>query len=134
MRNSRVARESKRRQIASKCCTRTCRYLRCDESNLAKPQHPGPACESLSDTRLGSAFGAGLQYLLSRNWSVKTEYIHWDLGRANYSMTPLSLLALNTVTTAFTTGAAPAGVNISTAATGRFTGEIVRVSVNYKFD
>jgi outer membrane immunogenic protein len=92
------------------------------------------AAGSLSETRFGSAFGAGLQYLLSRNWSVKTEYIHWDLGRANYSMTPLSLLALNSVTTAFTTTAAPAGVNISTAATARFAGDIVRVSINYKLD
>ncbi len=34
----------------------------------------------LSDVRLGWTAGAGLEYALSQNWSVKVEYLYADLG------------------------------------------------------
>jgi opacity protein-like surface antigen len=35
------------------------------------------------DMRLGWAAGAGLEWMLSPSWSVKTEYLRYDLGTAN---------------------------------------------------
>jgi len=39
---------------------------------------------SSSDTRVGWAAGAGLEYAIDRNWSVKAEYLHYDLGKATF--------------------------------------------------
>jgi outer membrane immunogenic protein len=35
---------------------------------------------SISTTRTGWALGAGIEYAITRNWSVKAEYLHADLG------------------------------------------------------
>ena len=52
-------------------------------------------------TRLGWTAGAGVEYALTRNWSVKAEYLYVDLGRnsANYldlvTGAPVALQARN---------------------------------------
>ncbi len=37
-----------------------------------------------SDSKLGWAAGAGLEYGINKNWSAKAEYLHLDLGTATF--------------------------------------------------
>lgn len=87
---------------------------------------------SWGDTRAGWTVGVGGEYALGNNWSVKLEYLYMDLGRfGNASATATAVTnvlntpsrGFNTVTTTTTTAA------FST----RFTDNIVRVGVNYRF-
>lgn len=39
---------------------------------------------SNSDTRIGWAAGAGVEFAVDRNWSVKAEYLHYDLGKETF--------------------------------------------------
>jgi len=52
------------------------------------------ATGTAADTHIGWAAGAGLEYALNGNWSVKAEYLHVNLGAQPYSIsgtiTPLS--------------------------------------------
>jgi outer membrane immunogenic protein len=78
-----------------------------------------------SGTRIGYTFGGGFEWMLSRNWTVKAEYLHYDLGTATYS---------NGRMTAFAVGL-PGVVNFSDVSTSSvdFSGDLVRAGVNYKF-
>jgi outer membrane immunogenic protein len=40
---------------------------------------------SNSDWRLDWAAGSGVEYALARNWSLRVEYMHIDLGRVDFS-------------------------------------------------
>jgi outer membrane immunogenic protein len=40
---------------------------------------------SESDTRIGWTVGAGLEYALWSNWSVKVEYLYADLGSFEFA-------------------------------------------------
>jgi outer membrane immunogenic protein len=42
-----------------------------------------------TDMRVGWVAGGGVEYALSRNWSIRAEYLHTDLGRADSSGTAL---------------------------------------------
>jgi len=46
-------------------------------------------CEngSAADTRVGWTVGGGLEWALSGNWSLKAEYLYYDLGNISHSMT-----------------------------------------------
>jgi outer membrane immunogenic protein len=79
---------------------------------------------SLSNTRVGWTAGGGLEWLFAPNWSVKVEYLYYNLGRETFALSPL--------TNTFTTG----GVVYSSApfAKTRFTGNIVRAGLNYHFN
>jgi outer membrane immunogenic protein len=79
---------------------------------------------SLSNTRVGWTAGGGLEWLFAPNWSVKVEYLYYDLSTATFALSPL--------TNTFTTG----GVVYSSApfAKTRFTGNIVRAGLNYHFN
>jgi outer membrane immunogenic protein len=68
-------------------------------------------------TRAGWTVGGGAEYALDRNWSVKAEYLYLDFGTVSTTMT---------VTRAGTT---PSPVTTS----DRFTAQIGRAGVNYKF-
>jgi len=73
----------------------------------------------------GLSAGGGLEYAFARNWSLKTEYLHYDLGSVSYALSPSTFTfqgAVNTHT-AIT----------STTASLKFTGDIVRAGVNYRF-
>jgi outer membrane immunogenic protein len=77
---------------------------------------------SVSGARAGWTAGGGLEWMIFPRWSVKAEYLHYDLGSVTYNGT---LAAANTV--------APFGnyfVN-NVASTTRFDGDIVRAGVNY---
>lgn len=65
---------------------------------------------SPSDSQVGWAFGAGMEYALTDRWSVKGEWLHFDLGTEKYILQETSV-----------------GTNIGT------TGNIARVGVNYHF-
>jgi outer membrane immunogenic protein len=79
----------------------------------------GQFAGSTSSTRLGWTIGAGFERAITDRWSAKLEYLHFDLGTANYTVN---------MTSGFT-NLAPAW-NAST----KFDGDIVRAGVNYKFN
>jgi outer membrane immunogenic protein len=66
-------------------------------------------------TLWGWAAGAGAEYAVG-HWSVDVEYLHYDLGNLNYNMVD------PTAPTAF--------IGAST----KFSGDIVRGGINYRFD
>jgi outer membrane immunogenic protein len=67
-------------------------------------------------TRAGWTVGAGVEYAITRNWSLKGEYLHVDLGTFN--------------TTATLTPAFPGLVMTGSV---RLTSEIARAGINYHF-
>jgi outer membrane immunogenic protein len=72
---------------------------------------------STSSVRAGWTLGAGFESLIARNWSVKAEYLYYDLGRASYTdiapnYTPPAVMQTNV----------------------RFNGSIARVGLNYLFN
>jgi outer membrane immunogenic protein len=79
----------------------------------------GSGAGSISTTRIGGTFGAGLEWMFARNWSAKAEYLFYDLGTTNFSyvaragfLTPVYQTVTNSV---------------------HFEGNIARVGVNYHF-
>jgi len=81
-----------------------------------------------SQTRVGWTVGAGGEWMFAPNWSLKAEYLYYDLGTANYA----------TALGQFCAGAACAvngGLFASTTGitSVRFTGSTARVGVNYHF-
>jgi outer membrane immunogenic protein len=71
---------------------------------------------SFSNTASGWVAGAGVEGRISRNWSAKAEWLHYDLG---------------TLTTAFTAPAAVGSYGVSYSR--NLTYETIRFGLNYKF-
>lgn len=69
-------------------------------------------------TRTGYAVGAGIEHMFTPNWSVKGEYLYYDLGRS---------------TTAINLVAPGLGVGTGYNTTFRNDGHIGRIGLNYKF-
>ena len=69
-----------------------------------------PGVGSASDTRTGWTAGAGLEYVLTHNWSVKREYRYVDLAK-------------------FSCGAGVCGVPTDVD----YRADVARAGVNYKF-
>jgi outer membrane immunogenic protein len=42
------------------------------------------ATASAKENHVGWTAGAGVEWMYSRNWSIKAEYLHVDLGAADY--------------------------------------------------
>jgi len=74
---------------------------------------------SVSGVRVGYTVGAGVEYAFTNNVSIKGEYLYYNLGSANYAVAPANAIA--------------AGEGITTVATQKFDGNILRVGINYKF-
>ncbi|MCK9915799.1 outer membrane beta-barrel protein [Microbacteriaceae bacterium K1510] len=72
---------------------------------------------SNSKTLWGWAAGAGVEYAMSRSWSVKAEYLHYDLG---------------SITTTGVVATFPAFGSFDGRTDVR--GDIVRVGLNYRFN
>lgn len=91
---------------------------------------------ALDETRVGWVAGGGLEYALSRNWSIRAEYLHLDFGTASGPgsiVVPAGVLGnvLCTTGQAIVTGPATiSGCSISS----RLTAEVVRAGVSYRFD
>jgi outer membrane immunogenic protein len=80
---------------------------------------------SLNNTRVGWTAGGGVEWMFLPNWSLKAEYLYYDLGSVSYNLSPL--VDISTVT----------GTALSTAfprSSTRFNGNIVRAGLNYHFN
>lgn len=75
-----------------------------------------------SNTKVGWTVGAGFEYMIAQNWSVKTEYLYVDLGKDNVDLGALAALAGGGG------GIIPAG-----ALTEQSRMHVVRAGVNYHF-
>ncbi|MGJ4859603.1 outer membrane protein [Labrys sp. La1] len=71
---------------------------------------------STSTTKAGWTVGAGLEYAITDNWTVKAEYLYFDLGKVKNIAQP-----------------APANPPFSQRYSQDVTGQLVRLGVNYKF-
>jgi outer membrane immunogenic protein len=74
---------------------------------------------SNSSTRSGYTVGAGVEGMITQNWTAKLEYLYMDLGRVNGSFV--------------TTIPALGGGLLSSNYSSRVTDNILRVGLNYKF-
>lgn len=80
-----------------------------------------PATSSAGSWRAGWTIGGGLEYAFAPRWSLKGEYLYYDLGSENFSSTINATAGAAAFwTTAFNSSA-------------DFKGSIVRVGLNYKF-
>jgi outer membrane immunogenic protein len=80
---------------------------------------------SLNNTRVGWTAGGGVEWMFLPNWSLKVEYLYYDLGSVSFAQTPL--VDFDVVTN---TALSSAIVRSST----RFNGNIVRAGINYHFN
>jgi outer membrane immunogenic protein len=88
---------------------------------VAGVQAPGLGwAGSKSEVRFGWTLGAGAEYALTNNWTIKGEYLYYDLGGKTVNTTPNAAAA-----------AAVPGVAYSGKA--ETNGHIVRAGINYKF-
>src|SRR5258708_6792133 len=87
---------------------------------------------SWGSTRAGWTVGAGAEAAIDRNWSVKVEYLYMDLGNIGSSGATATTVVnqpntpgqgFNTVTT----------TTLTSAFRTKFTDNIVRVGLNYRF-
>ncbi|HYW64705.1 MAG TPA: outer membrane protein [Bradyrhizobium sp.] len=69
---------------------------------------------STSETRVGWTIGGGAEWAFTSNWSLKAEYLYYDLGTVSHTMTD------------------PSFPSIFNAAV-RLNGNVVRAGVNYHF-
>ncbi|HTV34713.1 MAG TPA: outer membrane beta-barrel protein [Methylocella sp.] len=81
-----------------------------------------PSC-TYSNTRVGWTAGGGLEWMFLPNWSFKVEYLYYNLGTANYTVGSLSNFS----------AAGPLLYTGRVASSATFSGNVVRVGLNYKF-
>lgn len=85
-----------------------------------------------SSTNVGWTVGAGAEAALGSNWSVKFEYLYMDLGHVGGSSATSTVAtnAANTPSAGFNTTTT---TNLAYVFNTKFTDNIVRVGLNYKF-
>jgi outer membrane immunogenic protein len=76
------------------------------------------AVSSASENHIGWTAGGGVEWMYSRNWSVKAEYLYVDLGSADYRFVGTTFIG-----TPHTTDSFPADLTF----------HAVRLGVNYRF-
>lgn len=77
-----------------------------------------------ANTQVGWTAGGGVEWMVVPNWSVKAEYLYYDLGSVQASTVVSGLDPAGTAT----------GFAYTTTASTRFNGNIVRAGVNYHFN
>ena len=82
--------------------------------------------QSYSNTQVGWTAGGGIEWMAMPNWSIKAEYLYYDLGNA-------SATAVNVLYPSAGRGLTTEIQNVSNFST-RFNGNIVRAGVNYHFN
>ncbi|MFO1183367.1 MAG: outer membrane beta-barrel protein [Bauldia sp.] len=85
-----------------------------------------PASGSAAATLTGWTVGGGFEsaFGLGRNWSVKAEYLYYDLGHLGYSLSAATVTDIETHTGNYGT--------ISTEVDSKVRGSIVRLGLNYR--
>lgn len=83
---------------------------------------PHTGTGSISQTRAGWTAGVGAEWKFTRNWSLKAEYLYYNLGTASFSYASNHFLPDGTLFIA-------TGLTSSV----KFDGSIARVGVNYAF-
>ncbi len=84
---------------------------------------PDPVTSASADEwRAGWTVGGGVEWMFAPNWTIKGEYLYYDLG----SQTLNTTLSQNN-------GAATPFVAVGIASEASYKGNIARVGVNYKF-
>jgi outer membrane immunogenic protein len=95
--------------------------------SLSDPQALSPvnvsSSLSQSDTRTGWTVGGGLEWLFAPQWSVKAEYLHYDLGTVTLNQ-PITAVFGPLVNEFWTS---------NFQSTAHYRGDIVRVGLNYQF-
>ncbi len=74
---------------------------------------------SKSGVKVGWALGGGVEYALTNNVSLKAEYLHYDLGKVSYALSP--------------DAGAVALLPASAVVRAKISGDIARAGVNYRF-
>ena len=84
---------------------------------------------STSKTAVGWALGAGADWKVTQSWSVRAEYLYYDLGKASVTST------WNQICVACGGGFVNPGIWAAsrTTSTARFNGQIARLGVNFHF-
>ena len=98
--------------------------LRFSNVNVNAP--PFDASGSFSDTRTGWTAGGGVEWMFAPNWSVKAEYLYFDLGQVTWSSANLNQFIIVIPVAARTTVSA-------SQSTTRFNGDIIRAGINWHF-
>jgi len=86
---------------------------------------PAFSSGNLNNTHAGWTAGAGIEWMFLPNWSVKGEYLYYDLGSLSYNLSPLVATSTNT------------GIlllNSFPQSSTRFTGNIVRAGLSYHYN
>ena len=89
---------------------------------------------SYSNTQVGWTAGGGVEWMFLTNWSLKAEYLYYDLGNASYTQ---GLSGARVTANSLVPGNYYAGQlwwGNSSQATTRFNGNIVRAGINYHFN
>lgn len=73
---------------------------------------------STSETKWGWALGAGLEHVVRERWTMKIEYLYYDLGEISHTY-------VDTRT--------PIGSLFVFGASANFSGHVARIGLNYKF-
>ena len=79
---------------------------------------------SYSNTQVGWTVGGGAEWMFMPNWSAKAEYLYYDLGRVSGTV----------INTSYALAEVPNGLQSATNYSGRISGNIVRLGVNYHFN
>jgi outer membrane immunogenic protein len=90
-----------------------------------------PGGVSYSGTLVGWAAGGGVEWMFAPNWSLKAEYLYYDLGSKQLNVGQLTRV-WNGSAPPFAIGT-PMHASI-TRASANFNGNIARVGVNYHFN
>jgi outer membrane immunogenic protein len=83
---------------------------------------PPVSTASASAILTGWTAGGGLEWMLTPHWTIRGEYLFYDLGHLNYS-TPQLI---------YTNGAGRPAIGFGTASSAAFNGSIARVGINWK--
>jgi outer membrane immunogenic protein len=78
---------------------------------------------STSTARAGWTVGGGVEYMFAPHWTVKSEYLYYDLGSVTYALPPIVQ----------TTAAGTPFFGATGASHVAFTGNVARAGVNFGF-
>jgi outer membrane immunogenic protein len=82
----------------------------------------GPTAVSQSDTRAGWTIGGGLEWMFAPCWSLKAEYLYYDLGTVTLNTTLIQLSNIGVI-----------NGNANISSTAHYNGNIVRGGLNFYF-